>query len=438
MTIQNSAPVTGTDTGTGYGRPRPSHDARLTEVGPGTPMGEALRRYWHPVANSGALTSEVPHCTRVLGEDLIVFRDGAGRAGVVFERCAHRGSSLYYGRIEEDGIRCCYHGWKFDVQGHCLEQACEPGRGRRRDVARQPWYPVEERYGLVFVYMGPPERKPPLPRYDFFEELEEGEAIYAEIPVPGQDVTGMFTDFNWLQGFENALDAVHPMWLHYHHSGPQFDMTGTPDGLPHSFFDPDTAPAKIRYERTERGAMTGQRFERKEPDGTTAEVEMVVEVQVPTIIALPDTAWAHPGRRHDCLIWVVPSDDTTTRAFIVVRGKDIERVLHVVTGIRQNGKLYFELTEEEKQRFPGDFEAQGSQGPITLHSEETLASADKGIVMLRRMLRQAVDDVEAGRDPQNAHPDDNAPRSTPAGFFDVSTKAAGALAEAGTAPSADS
>jgi hypothetical protein len=96
--------ASGIDTGTGYGRKRPIHDARLTEVGPGTPMGEAMRRYWHPIAVSSALTNDVPHRTRVLGENLIVFRDGKGRAGVVFERCAHRGSSLYYGRIEDDGI----------------------------------------------------------------------------------------------------------------------------------------------------------------------------------------------------------------------------------------------------------------------------------------------------------------------------------------------
>ena len=140
-------------------------------------MGEAMRRYWHPIAISSTLTSDRPHRTRLLGEDLIVFRDGNGRAGVVFERCAHRGTSLYFGRIEDDGIRCCYHGMKFDTQGHCLEQACEPERGRRRDAIRQPWYPVEERYGLVFVYMGPPERKPALPRYDFFEPLEEGDRL---------------------------------------------------------------------------------------------------------------------------------------------------------------------------------------------------------------------------------------------------------------------
>ena len=163
-------------------------------------MGEAMRRYWHPIAISSTLTSDRPHRTRLLGEDLIVFRDGNGQAGVVFERCAHRGTSLYFGRIEDDGIRCCYHGMKFDTQGHCLEQACEPERGRRRDAIRQPWYPVEERYGLVFVYMGPPERKPTLPRYDFFEPLEQGDVYVTELPIPGAEVVGAVSEWNWCRG----------------------------------------------------------------------------------------------------------------------------------------------------------------------------------------------------------------------------------------------
>ncbi|MFF4806301.1 Rieske 2Fe-2S domain-containing protein [Streptomyces sp. NPDC001351] len=416
MTVTSS----GQDTGTGYGRPASSHDARLTEVGPETPMGEALRRYWHPVASSSALTSDLPHRTRILGENLVVFRDGSGRPGVVFERCAHRGSSLFYGRVEEDGIRCCYHGWKFDVQGHCLEQACEPGRGLRRDVARQPWYPVEERYGLVFVYMGPPDRKPPLPRYECLENLADGESLFSEVPVPGQNVTGLVGDFNWLQAFENAMDPVHAMWLHYTHSGPQFEGTGT-IGFPPSYFDPYTVSDKIRYNiTTDHGLMYRQRWQRDQPDGTTADMDWCFEVQLPNIIALPDFVEVVPDRRHDCLIWIVPSDDTSYRAFMVVRAQSPDRLTRIVLGIKQNGKLFFELTEEEKQRFPGDFEAQSSQGPITQHSEETLATSDKSVVALRRMLRKMVDDVEAGRDPINVEHGQAQLRQVKSGVFTVS------------------
>ncbi|OBJ90434.1 Rieske 2Fe-2S domain-containing protein [Mycobacterium sp. 1245852.3] len=409
------------DSGTGYGRAPSSHNARLTEVGPGTPMGEALRRYWHPIACSSALTPEVPHRTKVLGEDLIVFRDGSGRAGVVFERCAHRGSSLYYGRIEEDGIRCCYHGWKFDVQGHCLEQACEPDRGRRRDAARQPWYPVEERYGLVFVYMGPPERKPALPRYDFFENLGDGESFYSELPVPGANVTGPVTPCNWLQTYENGMDQVHATWLHYTHSGPQFDGMGG-DGIPLSALDPYKAQETLTWHTSEHGTYYHVLFDKELADGTVVTLDSVAECQLPTVLALHDFAVLPIDKPMDMLIYLVPVDDTSHRTFITTRSTGPDRLFHLIMGIKQNGKFPWELTEEERQRYPGDVEAQVSQGPIAQHSEETLATSDKGVVMLRRMLSQMVDDVEAGRDPINVEFGEGSPRSTKAGLFTVARK----------------
>jgi len=134
---------------TAYDLPPPEYDAALTDVGRGTPMGELMRRYWHPI---GLATDAgpTPKQVRALGEDLILFRDGAGRAGALHPRCCHRGSSLYYGKVEPRGIRCCYHGWLFDVEGQCLDQPCEPdGGAEHRGKARQPWYPVEERYGLL-------------------------------------------------------------------------------------------------------------------------------------------------------------------------------------------------------------------------------------------------------------------------------------------------
>src|SRR5262245_55089264 len=115
--------------GSAYGRPQPTYDAELTEVGPGTPCGEFMRRYWQPVAVS-INVSLTPQYVRILGEDLILFRDGRGRPGLLTPRCAHRGSSLFYGKVDENGIRCCYHGWQFDVEGRCLDQPCEPDNGK--------------------------------------------------------------------------------------------------------------------------------------------------------------------------------------------------------------------------------------------------------------------------------------------------------------------
>jgi phenylpropionate dioxygenase-like ring-hydroxylating dioxygenase large terminal subunit len=126
------------DTGTGYERKPSTYNADLTEVGHGTPAGELMRRYWHPIGLA-ADAGDTPKAVRALGEDLILFRDGEGRPGLVTARCCHRGTTLYYGHVEERGIRCCYHGWLFDVHGHCLEQPCEPGGGRIRERIRQPW-----------------------------------------------------------------------------------------------------------------------------------------------------------------------------------------------------------------------------------------------------------------------------------------------------------
>src|SRR5260221_216389 len=145
------------DQGTAYGKPQPAYDKNLTLVGAGTPMGELLRRYWHPVGLA-ADAGTTPRKIRVLGEDLILFRDMAGQPGLLYPRCAHRGASLYYGKVEERGIRCCYHGWLYDVAGRCLEQPCEPNGGGKRGNIRQPWYPIQERYWLVFAYMGPPRQ----------------------------------------------------------------------------------------------------------------------------------------------------------------------------------------------------------------------------------------------------------------------------------------
>jgi nitrite reductase/ring-hydroxylating ferredoxin subunit len=421
------------EAGTGYGRKAPSYDARLTEVGPGTPMGEALRRYWHPIATSATLTPDVPHRARVLGEDLIVFRDGQGRPGVVFEHCAHRGSSLYYGRIEGDGIRCCYHGWKFDVQGRCLEQACEPDRGRRRDVARQPWYPVQERYGLVFIYMGPPERKPVLPRYDCLEPLAEGEQYYAGWPVPGMTVTGLLQGCNWLQTFENSMDAAHVTWLHAQHSGYQIQGTGT-TGIPENYYDPFTYYDRATYDKTEFGAKNDLTFLDKAENGDQLERVFSLEAQLPNLIVLPEFVELLPDARPDMIIWFVPSDDTHHRLLFSVRASDPERVNRFVFGFKQNGKNPWELTEEERQRFPSDAEAQGSQGPITLHSEETLATTDRGVVMLRRLLKTMVDDVAAGRDPLGVSLVDGPPRHVEGRVYTVSAAAAGRAAE--TVPAA--
>ncbi|MBT9489795.1 MAG: Rieske 2Fe-2S domain-containing protein [Rubrivivax sp.] len=380
-------PIT-VDTGTAYGRPPPQHNAALTEVGAGTPMGELLRRYWHPVglaADAGA----VPRQLRVLGEDLILFRDGAGRPGLVHPRCAHRGSSLYYGKVEERGIRCCYHGWLFDVQGHCLEQPCEPQGGERaRGKVRQPWYPVEERYGLVWAYLGPPDRKPVLPRYDALETLDEGEFLEADDHSIGGGGPPVIP-CNWLQHYDNLVDPFHVVILHASFSGTQFveQMALMP---------------QVSWETTALGVKTVSL--RQLPDGNT--LHRVSEAAVPTLRVIPSPRIGRYGRV-ESIGWVLPMDDTHFRIYVVGRVKEAGELVRMRS--RLNGKLWEELSEAEHQAYPGDYEAQVSQGAIAAHSEEHLATSDRGIVMLRRFLQRQLDAVAAGQDPAGVSRDPEAP-----------------------------
>ena len=387
-THANETPVEiGIDTGTAYGMKPGSYDADLCEVGPGTPMGELLRRYWHPIALSEQAT-DLPRQVRVLGEDLILYRDTQGRTGLMYPRCTHRGTSLLYGRVDEAGIRCCYHGWSFDVEGRCTDQPCEPNNGPSRDKFRQPWYPTEERYGLVWAYMGPPERKPLLQRYSPFENLADGEELFTDDRNIG---SGRYFEgevpFNWFQHFENILDTAHFLWLHVFHSGPQFGSRyGEFDTLD---FQPWERLAGATFEETSTGVATRRTWTL--PDGR--DLHTVTETILPGVRGVSNPFGA-PGPT-DSLGFVVPVDDTHFKIFTVLRGVD-RQFFDRVASIRKG-----ELTPEHFQRHPGDWEAQGSQGVITLHSEEHLASSDRGVRMLRRVFRQQMAVVADGGDPIN-------------------------------------
>ena len=364
------------DTGTGYGRKPAGFKADWTLVGPGTKMGELLRRYWHPIGLVSHAT-DTPRALRVLGEDLILFRDKTGRPGLVHNRCAHRGTTLYYGKVEERGIRCCYHGWLFDVEGHCVEQPCEPGMGQRNRV-RQPWYPLREQYGLIFAYMGPPERKPVLPRYRCLEELEEGEMLETnDTSIGGGGPT--IIPCNWFQHYDNLPDTFHVNILHTTFSGVQFvEAMGI---MP-----------EVTWHQTDKGVKTVSI--RKLEDGRT--FRRVSEAVLPTLRVIPNPRVGRYGRV-ESIGWVLPIDDTSFRIYTAARVNqpgDLSRMRS-----RLNGKLWEELTEEEHQKFPGDYEAQVGQGPITLHDEEHLARSDTGIVLLRRFFQRQLDAVAAGRDP---------------------------------------
>ena len=378
------------DQGTAYGRPQPTSMRELAEVGPGTPMGELLRRYWHPIGLLSDATDR-PRKVRVLGEDLILFRDKSGRVGLLYPHCAHRGTSLYYGKVDEHGIRCCYHGWQFDVQGHCLHQPCEPGGGRAREAKRQPWYPVQEQYGLIWAYMGPPERKPALPRYTCLEQLGEGEFLEADDSSIGGGGPQIIP-CNWLQHYENLVDPFHVVILHSSFSGTQFvpEMAVMPE------VQWDTTALSVR-------AISMRQL----PDGRR--LRRISEAALPTLRVIPSPRLGREGQGGpvESLGWLLPIDDHSFRIYVVGRVREEGELRRMRT--RMNGKLWEEMSEEEHQLYPNDVEAMVSQGVIAHHSEEHLATSDRGIVMLRRLLRKQLEAVAQGENPAGVDLDPDAP-----------------------------
>lgn len=375
------------DSGTAYRMTPGTYDADLAEVGPGTPMGELLRRYWHPIGLAGDAT-DVPKQVRILGEDLILYRDKAGRTGLMYPRCTHRGTSLLYGRVDNHGLRCCYHGWAFDTEGHCTDQPCEPNNGPSRDKFRQPWYPTQEQYGLVWAYLGPPECKPLLQRYSTFEDLGPDEQLFTDDFNIG---SGRYfqgnVPFNWFQHFENILDTAHFLWLHFFHSGPQFGSRyGEFDDLD---FQPWERLGGTQFDVTTTGVAGSRTWEL--PDGR--HLHTVTETIFPGVRGVSNP-FGDPGPG-DSLGFVLPVDDTNFKIFTVLRANQPEFFNKVASMRRPEDSL------EQAQRFPGDWEAQGSQGPITLHSEEHLASSDSGVRTLRRLFRSQLRVVADGGDPLN-------------------------------------
>ncbi len=177
----------------------------LCRVGPGTPMGDLFRQYWLPAIRSDELAA--PDCpplrVKLLGEELIGFRTTSGKVGLVQNACPHRGASLFFGRNEECGLRCVYHGWKFDVHGNCVDIPSEPQDSTFKDKVKIKAYPTAEYGGCIWVYMGPPDRQPALPRLE-----------WARVPASQRVLSRWIQECNYMQAVEGEIDSAHVSWLH--------------------------------------------------------------------------------------------------------------------------------------------------------------------------------------------------------------------------------
>lgn len=341
----------------------PEENERLTRVGPGTPAGNMLRRYWWPVWFSEKVTDK-PVPVRLLGEDLVLFRDGKGKVGILERRCPHRGASLEHGRVEADGLRCCYHGWKFGSDGQCCDMPAEPAGSPLVAETKIAAYKSTEAAGLIFAYLGP-DPAPELPRYD---NLFRGDCK--------RRISASFDYCNWLQRAENGVDQMHSIALHasvypqFALKRPDVEWTQTWYGVRAAFKVPDGAakvshfifPSHSRY----FGARVGE-----------------------------DTS-------HNCNLRV-PVDDVTTLTFSIrlreAHGTGDEIVCaglrEVVPGQYQRvDDGWWGLASREQDRA-----AQESQGRIADRTREKLGTSDRGVVMFRRMLSESIAAVERGEDP---------------------------------------
>ena len=346
----------------------------LTQVSRGTPCGELLRRYWHPVAAAAELTDEKPiKAVKVLNEELVIYRDKAGRYGLVGEHCPHRLASLAYGRVDAEGIRCPYHGWKFDAWGKCLEQPAEPPDSTFKQRIKHVAYPVEYLGGLIYAYLGPAPA-PLLPRWDVLVWEHGRRWIVKESVI----------DCNWLQPMENSVDPSHLFWLHGDtaHLAPRVKKYAEK----HEFIRFEYG---IKKRRTTLPLATG---------GEAAVDEH--PLLFPTVLRHVAPYDEGSGHRHNLQIRV-PVDDYHTQVFranfLPMHSEKSPadapvpvRFVQLKTGARE-----YRTDMVSAQ----DSMAWETQGPRTDRTQEHLGAGDEGIIELRKLLREQIERVQRGLDP---------------------------------------
>ena len=373
----------------------------LTRTGPGTSGGDLLRRYWQPVA----LTHDVPpggapQAVKVMGEDLVLFRDDKGRPGLLGMQCAHRCADLSYGRLEDGGLRCIYHGWLYDVNGKCLEQPGEPNGGAARDRIQQLAYPLHEIGGAVWAYMGP-GKAPAVPKHAALMAPDEYRYVI-RWPV----------GCNYLQSNEGNIDPIHTSYLH------RFDLKNDATQLGKSVgvFHIDAAP-KISVLPTRFGLRVFT--ERRVPPGDK-KILRVTNFVMPNACSIGGYETGL-GRGGCTMMWLVPIDDGSHRRyeFIFHSKKKLPRE-EIHTGamtewsnempLRRNPEnRYLQSHAEQKdstyigigrQFTIHDIFITQSQGAILDHTKEHLATSDIAVARARRMILDAIEDLRQGKDPR--------------------------------------
>ncbi|HUI15928.1 MAG TPA: aromatic ring-hydroxylating dioxygenase subunit alpha [Xanthobacteraceae bacterium] len=394
---------------------------RITRVGPGTPAGALLRRYWQPAALVDELNGSRPiKPIRLFGEDLVIYRDDRGRYGLLGRACPHRGTDLAFGRLENGGLRCAFHGWLFDVDGRCLETPAEPANSTMCRNIRQKAYPVVERSGILFAYMGP-GAPPEFPHFDCFVAPDSHTFAFK----------GMI-DCNWLQSLEVGIDPAHTSFLHrfFHDEDPNqgygklFRDTSTDSEMPMTKIMRDFPRPRIEVEPTAYGFRI---LTLREISAKNTHVR-VTNLMFPNAFVIP------MSREMTITQWHVPIDDIKHYWYAIFTSfgapvnKDEMR--------RQRLQLYelpdyvprknktnnygYDPHEQERDTYTGmgadinvhDQWACESMGEIADRTHEHLGQSDKAITAYRRLLRRAIDAVSAGERPPMVMDAATAPKIT--------------------------
>ena len=382
----------------------------LTQTGPGTVMGQLFRSYWIPALLASELSEPdgPPVRVQLLSERLVAFRDTQGRPGLIEEFCAHRRVSLWFGRNEENGLRCPYHGWKFDVTGQCVEIPSEPPGSTHCQRIRLANYPLIERGGILWTYMGPHDRQPPLPEWEF-----------AMVPDDHRFVTKRWQECNWLQALEGGIDSSHVSFLHRGDletdpifKGSKGNQYNLGDLMP--VFDVVESPGGL-YIGARRNAEGGKYYWR------------ITQWVMPAFTMIPPRG-NHPVHGH----FFIPRDDencwtwsfdyladrplTDDQIDAMREGKGIHTIVDPLTfrplANKDNDYLMDRAAQKVGRTYGGvagfamqDASIQESMGPIVDRSRENLVGTDKGIVMARRrLLREAKALAEKGAIPPGVDP----------------------------------
>jgi nitrite reductase/ring-hydroxylating ferredoxin subunit len=386
---------------------------RLVRVGPGTPGGALFRRYWQPALLSSELPE--PDCppvrVRILGEDLIAFRATDGTVGLVDAFCPHRRAPMFFGRNEECGLRCVYHGWKFDSSGACVDMPSEPPDSLFKSKVTIKAYPTWEGGGMVWTYMGPPEQAPPPPDYEWLR-----------VPASHRFVSKTFEHCNYLQGLEGGLDTSHSSFAHNERLGDKNWIRNR-----------DTHP-RLEVEKTSYGFRYASTRDLGEDDGLYVRVyHYVMPAQQ---LRGNVTDWVGGKRakvpKLDGHIWV-PIDDEHTWVYNMMygyngdvpiseefawedearfgRGKD-----DLVPGtfmLKANlaNDYFIDRQKQKSQTYTGikgintqDFALQEGMGPIVDRSKERLGTSDRAIIATRQLLLEGTQAVERGEAPRGVDP----------------------------------